>query len=255
MSEPPHGSARRLVFLVKLIGEGPARFTLGELAARAGLPQSTVHRYLQALGEYGLVERSGAQSYRIGRELHRIATLLLMRFDLVRNARPMLEDLVGRFNETAVLCTYNPLERHVVVTDCVPSSQALRFAIDQGMEIELVWGSLGRSILAFLPANEIEVVLRESGLGPLSGRPRMPRELMMTEIGAIRAKGYSRFCEESIEVAGMAAPIFGPENKLLGCIGVTMPASRFQQADEAGLAEAICAAATRVTGMALDPPH
>ena len=252
MTNPPQGSARRLVFLLKLIGEGPARFSLGDLACRAGLPQSTVHRYLQAFAEYGLVERSGTQNYRIGRELQRLATQVLHRFDLVRNTQPLLQELAARWNETAVLCTYNPLDRRVIITDCVPTTHTLRFPVDVGMEIGLVWGSLGRCVLAFLPQGEIEMVLRETSVGPLTGRPRMSRDQLLDEVETIRRKGYSRYAEPQIEVAGIAAPIFGPEGKVLGSIGVVVPTSRYHLVSEEDLVAAVTRAAETVSAQALE---
>lgn len=250
MTESPKGAARRMAFLLKLIGEGPARFTLGELATRAELPQSTVHRYLQALTEFGLAERSGNQSYRIGRELQRLASRLLQRFDLVRSAQPMLTNLVVQWNETAVLCTYSPLERRVTIADSVCTKHPLRFAVETGMEIGLVWGSLGRAVLAFLPASEIEIILRDPAVGPLTGRPRLPRAELNKEIESIRRLGFSRYYEPQMEIAGIAAPIFGGEREVLGCIGVTMPSSRYRIHLEDDLAEAVCSAARNLSDLA-----
>ncbi|WP_374527104.1 IclR family transcriptional regulator [Novosphingobium sp.] len=250
MIEPPHGAARRLAFLFKLVGDGPSRFSLGDLAARADLPQSTVHRNLQALIEFGLVERSGNQSYRIGREFYRIASNLLQRFDLVRSAQPLLAELVADWHETAVLCSYSPIDRRVVIAASVCTPHPLRFAIENGMEIGLVWGSLGRAVLAFLSPNEIEVILRDPAVGPLTGRRRMPREAMMEELETIRQRGFSRYYDPRMEIAGIAAPVFGSEDEVLGCVGVTMPSSRYRDHLEDDLAEAVCAAAKHLTLLA-----
>lgn len=250
LTEPPNGAARRLAYLLKLIGDGPPRFSLGDLAARASLPQSTVHRNLQALMEFGLVERSGSQSYRIGRELQAIASRLLQRFDLVRAAQPLLADLVANWHETAVLCTYSPIERRVLIAESVCTPHPLRFAIENGMEIGLVWGSLGRAVLAFLSPNEVELVLREPAVGPLTGRPRMPRDKLLEELATIRQQGFSRYYEAQMEIAGIAAPVLGAEGEVLGCIGVTMPSSRYRNHLEDDLALAICNAGRRLSQLA-----
>ena len=76
-SAAPRGAADRLAYLFKLVAGGPPQFTLGELAERADLPASSVHRLLQALVRSGLVERGQGQSYRPGRELHRLASQLV----------------------------------------------------------------------------------------------------------------------------------------------------------------------------------
>lgn len=243
MTDAPQGAARRLAFLLRLIGEGPARFTLSDLAARSALPQSTVHRHLRALLDVGLVERSGSQSYRIGREFRRIASLLLQRFDLVRSAQPLLAELVAKWNETTVLCTYRPIDHRVAIAASQCTTHPLRFAIENGMEIGLVWGSLGQAVLAFLPPSEVDVILRDAGVGPITGRPRPARDQLFKDLAATRERGYSQYYDPKIEIAGVAAPIFGPEGEVLGCLGVTMPSSRYRlhSADEM-ISEVVAAA-------------
>lgn len=250
MSEAPQGAARRLAFLLRLIGEGPARFTLSELAARAGLPQSTVHRHLQALIEAGLVERSGSQAYRIGRELRRIASLLLQRFDLVRSAQPLLAELVAQYNETTVVCTYRPIDHRVAVAAMETTTHPLRFAVEIGMEVGLVWGSLGQAVLAFLAPAEAEVILRDAGVGPITGRARPSRSQLFAELAAVRERGYSQYYDPDIEIAGIAAPIFGAENEVLGCLGVTMPSSRYRLHSADQMVVEVVAAARQLTELA-----
>ena len=103
MNEMPSGSAERMIHLLKLIAGGPDHFSLGHLVERARLPASTVHRLLQVLLRSGLVERGPAQSYRIGRELCRMSSQLLSRFDLARCAHRLLERVVMEGQETTVL--------------------------------------------------------------------------------------------------------------------------------------------------------
>lgn len=227
MREVPSGGADRLAYLLKLVAHGPDRFSLGDLAARARLPASTVHRLLQVMVRAGLVERGAHQTYRPGREFYAMASQLVARFDVIRSARPLLEGLVERWHETAVLCTYNPTDRRATIADVVMTPHPLRFAVERGGEILLPWGSLGRAILAFLSGGEMEAIIRETRFGPLTGRPRDPRSELEKGLREVREEGVSRFYDPDIEIAGIAAPVFGAEGLVLGCIGVTMPSKRY----------------------------
>ena len=238
-SRVPRGAADRLAHLLKLVAAGPPQFTLGELAASAGLPASSVHRLLQALVRSGLVERGCGQSYRPGRELHRLASQLVAGFDLVRCARPLLEELVAHWHETAVLCTYSPAMRVGVIADVVMTPHPLRFAVERGGEIQLPWGSLGRAILAFLPQGDSEAVIREATVGPLSGRPRSSRKDLEAELHRIRESGYARYFDPRYDIAGIAGPVFGTFGEIVGCLGVTMPSKRYQLHLEDDLAAAV----------------
>jgi DNA-binding IclR family transcriptional regulator len=240
---PPSGSGERLIHLIKLIASGPHVFSLGEFSARASLPVSSVHRLLKILEKTGLVERGSGQTYKPGRELSRIASQLLSRFDLARSARPLLQDLVERLHETAVLCAYSPSTRRAVVAEVVLTPHPLRFNIEKGLEISLPWGSLGRAIMAFLPRSEIEMVLRNENLGPLTGRPRPARDELEAEFSRVRESGFARYCEPQYDLAGIAAPVFNGDREILGCLGVTMPSSRFSTDREDEIAAAIKSAA------------
>jgi len=249
-AEGPRGSADRLVHLLKLIAGGPGHFSLGDLALRAQLPASTVHRLLQVLLRSGLVERGPGQSYRPGRELHRLASQLVSRFDLSRSARPILEGLVDKWHETAVLCAYSPTARNAVIVDAVLTPHPLRFNVEVGIEIALPWGSLGRAILAHLSAGEIEAIFRAATTGPLSGRPRRSRAEFDADLAKVREEGFARYFDPRFDLAGIAAPIFGVDRELLGCIGVTMPSSRYQLHLQDDLAEAVRAGAHELSQLA-----
>lgn len=250
MTSPPRGAADRLAYLLKFIANGPAQFALSDLAERARLPASSVHRLLQALVRTGFVERGHGQSYRPGRELHRLASQLLAKFDLARSARPFLEALVAQWHETAVLCVYSPISRKAVIADVADSPHPLRFAVEPGGEISLPWGSLGRAVLAHLSPGEIEAVMREAQTGPLTGRPRSTRAEMDRDLEAIRTEGYARYYDPRYDIAGIAGPLFGPEREILGCIGVTMPSRRYQLHLEDDLANAVREAAARLSELA-----
>ena len=119
-SDSERGTGPRLIVLLRLIAEEARSFSLKEISERADLPPSTAHRLLQVLTRSGLVERGPHQTYGPGRELYRMASLLRGRFDLSRTARPFLERLWSQWQETAVLCLYNPTSRTGTVVDAGP---------------------------------------------------------------------------------------------------------------------------------------
>lgn len=227
MSDEPRGSGERLVHILKLIASGPHPFTLSDLAARSALPPSSVHRLLKILVDTGLVERGAAQTYRPGRELYALASQLVARFDIGRSAKPFLEQLVAEWQETAVLVVYNPASHRGVIALAVQSPHRLRYSVDLGIDVALPWGSLGRAILAHLPAEEIDQVLAQESVGPLTGRPTPSKLEIDDALETIRAEGYARYFDPSFDIAGIACPIFGPDDEVLGCLGITLPSARF----------------------------
>nr|WP_166177541.1 IclR family transcriptional regulator [Altererythrobacter segetis] len=249
MSDDPRGSGERLVHILKLIASGPHHFSLSELADRSGLPPSSVHRLLKILFNTGLVERGSGQTYRPGRELYALASQLVSRFDLARSAKPLLEQLVAEWHETAVLVVYNPASHRGTITLAVHTPHRLRYNVDLGMEVALPWGSLGRVMLAHLPPEELDVVLANERVGPLTGMPLPSRGEIVDALDVIRADGYASYFEPSYDLAGIACAVLGANDELLGCLGITLPSARFHLLQD-GTITALRHAAARLSEQA-----
>ena len=131
-----------------------------------------------------------------------LAAIVRARFDPVRLARPFLEGLWERFDETAVLCIYNPASHTGTVIDALLTTHPLRFAVEIGMELALPWGSLGQAMLAHLAPKEIEAVLRGATIGPISGRPLASRAEVLDDLMAVREQGYADYYDPAFDVAG-----------------------------------------------------
>lgn len=243
------GSGPRLIMLLRLIAESGQSFSLKDLAARTGLPPSSVHRLLQVLTRSGMVERGPHQSYGPGRALYRMASLLRAQFDLNRSARPFLERLWSEWRETTVLCAYNPVSRTGTVVDVMSTTHPLRFAIEAGMDLALPWGSLGQSMLAFLPDDDVEMVLSTAKTGPLSGRPLPPRRQVLADLERVRARGHADYFDPNYDVAGVAAPLFAKAGELIGCLGITMPSQRVGLHDRERMIAAVRAAARELSDL------
>jgi DNA-binding IclR family transcriptional regulator len=248
MSGKSGGAGARAVRLLQCVAEMDQEFTVTALAKRLELAPSTVHRLLQSVLGTGMIERSGTDAYRPGRELFRMASLLVQRFDIRAIARPILRALWTDWQETCSLCLYESVGCTAKVVDTIASVHPLQYVIEPATTLSLAWGSLGRSILAHLPDEDVEVVLARSKRGPLSGRKAPSRADLLAELRRIRRHGYARYEDRAVlNIAGIAAPVFSGSGAVLGSIGVTMPATRFKSYDSARLADAVVTAAAQVS--------
>ena len=250
------GAGARVVKLLQCIAEEPGSLlTLRPLAKRLQLPPSTVHRLLQGLIGSGLIERTEADAYRPGRELYRMASRLVQRVDVQTICRPILLDLWNRCQETCSICLYVPSELDAKVADAIPSPHPLRYVLDVSSTVGLAWGSLGHAILAYLPEDEIDRILRRSTRGPLSGAPAPSRAEFLTELGLIRRRRYAIYENRTtLNISGVAAPFFGSGGTVLGCVGITMPYSRSKVRDRQLCAALVKAAASVSAALGGDFP-
>ncbi|MGH9521491.1 MAG: IclR family transcriptional regulator [Terriglobales bacterium] len=237
----------RVLRLLQSVAEGEREFALKDLVARTGLAPSTAHRLLGFLVQADMVERAGPKTYRLGPELFRVASLVLQRFDVQKLARPLLHELWTQWQETCSFCLYKPATRTATVVETIRTPHPLQFAVELHAEISLAWGSMGRSILAHLPAADVEAVLAADRRGPLSGRLLPTRRAMHQEFDRMRQCGYSIYRDNTLDVAGIASPVFGPAGAVVGSICVTMPASRFRKRDQPELSAAVVDKARRLS--------
>src|SRR3546814_12319896 len=83
------------------------RFPYTTLFRSLGLAPSTMHRLLALLIKEGLVGRDPAtKTYYCAAEFVRIASLVLGASRIADLADPILRSLVGKFNESSLLCLY-----------------------------------------------------------------------------------------------------------------------------------------------------
>ena len=96
-------SVNRALRALELIAEA-GQLGVTELGRRLGVHKATASRLVATLAERGMVERDPiTEKFRLGFGLIRLAGAAMASMDLVRIARPMLEDLADRTRETVNL--------------------------------------------------------------------------------------------------------------------------------------------------------
>lgn len=211
---------------------------------------------MQLLGQHGLVDRApNGQQYRSGVEFFRLASLVLEKTDLVDVAEPILRSVVEACNEVCFLIQYLPATKRVMVVRKVDSTHPLRYDIPLFEPSTMLWGATGRSVLAFLPPDELDAVLNESHASPVTGQRLQSRKELLRELQNIRDVGYVCTRGQKMPGAvGIGAPVFGSNGTINGSICITLPQARFEPKSERSLAKlAVNAAAQLSTALGFRP--
>ncbi|MEH2498880.1 IclR family acetate operon transcriptional repressor [Bradyrhizobium sp. AZCC 1678] len=242
MSDKPEtlGTVQRVVQVLRHLAE-TGETTIKDVSAALGLVPSTCHRMLELLSRDGIVERDPiARSYSVGPEFFRLAALVELKHDVRILARPFLQKIVDGCGETGVLSLYLPAECRMIFADKVDSSQLLRYQLSMNTPLPVLWGASGRAILAFLPTAEVDRVLKMSDCAPASGEKRPARHQLLSELTAVRERGYAISRGQKIAGAvGINAPVFGASDRVIGSLGVTMPEQRSTRANEAEISRLV----------------
>jgi IclR family acetate operon transcriptional repressor len=232
-----------------MIDAGGEAWGVRELGHGISLAPSTVHRVLGVLEEHGLVQSDPTtRGYRLGLEFHRMAWRATARLSVRQVALPLMRELVGRCNETAGLGLYDGARMEMIVAEVVESSHPLRYVIELNQWMPIYAGASGLAIMAFLPDEERRAIIERTRLRPLTDRTIVRPAQLEQELHRIREHGYARSIGQRIPGAvGVAAPIFGPEGRVIGDLWLTIPESRFQPGAETELADLVIDYAQRVS--------
>ncbi|HEY6455496.1 MAG TPA: IclR family transcriptional regulator C-terminal domain-containing protein [Steroidobacteraceae bacterium] len=213
------------------------------------MPSSTTHRLLLPWVHQDLLEHTGPKTYRMGPELFRLSALIGRKFEVQRLARPLLTALWKEWQETSVLCLFHTSTLTATVAESIPSPQPLKYELLAHSPVSLVWGSLGLAILAHLPAATIDEVLRHAQPGPISNAPLAPHKSILKALARIRGRRYALYHKQTVDVAGVSAAILHGDGRIVGSLGVILPASRFTRAVQARLPGTIVHSATALSNM------
>lgn len=229
-----HRTVSRVTDILETVAAAqPGGVRLHELSHALDAPKSSVFGLVKGLVATGyLVEDNG--HYLLGPALSHL--LAVERPSLVEAARPALEALRDRFEETVTLAT--PVGDSIVYADSVESAQVIRYSAPRRTRRPLYPPSPGKAVLAQWSRQRQETYL-EDRVTPDA------LAAVLAELDEVRATGIAFNRGETLaDVSAAAAPII-VAGKLLGIISVAGPTSRISaKLDEIAVALKDAAAAT-----------
>lgn len=218
-----------------------------ELAQATQLPRSAVHRILHEMRRLGVLTVSSEGQFTVGPVLARLAIVLSRRLDIVRLARPVLEETMRLTGETVILGLFDPSQRQVWAVDGVESAHPVRYIWDSvpgGRELHL--GATGKGILAFLPAADREQIIEalDSGVDAApSARARLETQLRQArKAGWVISRG-----ETYHGAVAVASPVRDATGTLVADIVISWPENRSDAKREIKMGSACFDAATRLS--------
>lgn len=248
--EASGGSARPVLVLQKLrrIFEcftlDEPELGLREITRRTGLPPSTCQRLVQNLVSEGFLDKDG-DTYRIGLGMVRWAAPGAYGMDLVKLARPVLDELRDAAGETSFLQVRDGPYRTIVSLSEVRHVVIRRFMV--GMVMPLHVGSAGKVFLAHDPSAWRDAIGLGLGGGAEDNRA-VDLEDLQREVAEVRERGYSATFEERATGAGsLSAPVFDMDGSIAAAIGIGAPIQRFAEADAERIAPLVISAAKQVS--------
>ena len=219
----------RVAALLRAFGHGGGpngEHTVSDLARTVGRERSQVARMLKALERGGLVEQNpDSKAYRLGWPLLVLAAGA-GNTPLLRSARPVLQTLVSRTSEVALLSVQQGNRSLTVLRE--ESHQSLRAGGWVGRSSPMHCSASGRALL-FDSDDTLVAELTADDLKTPISTLAAPRDLdeLLQRLRTERAHGYAVASEElEIGLTSVSTPIRDRNDTLIAVINVSGPTSR-----------------------------
>jgi DNA-binding IclR family transcriptional regulator len=212
-------SVDRAARILAVLGAGPPRLGVTEIAARLGLAKPTVHGLLRTLEQHDLVAQDpDTGKYSLGSGVVSLGNSFLGGSELRARSLRWTDALAQRAGEAVWVAALSG-SRVIVLHHVFRPDDTVQI-LEVGATIPWHACALGHAIVAYLPAAEQSQALA-ADLIPLTGQTKTSRAALSRALTQVRRHGYAVEDQEAtVGDAGIAAPIFGRDAVVAGSVGV-----------------------------------
>lgn len=238
--------ARGLRVLTVLGEGGPRGLTLSAAAAATGLPRATARRSLLTSVRQGYVETDGNR-FTIHPRVLELGYARLGQLTLGELAQPHLEQVARTVHESASMAVLDGNDIRYVAR--AAAGRIMSVDIMTGTRFPAFATSMGRVLLADLPADTRERFLADARISPLTRHTVTDRPTLLRILENIAGDGYALVDQELEEgLRSMAVPVLDPSGVATAAINVSMHAARTSPAEaRASVLPVLRAAATAIS--------
>lgn len=227
MRSTAESSLGRMLGVLDTFSEDAPIWTVDNIAAALGYTRATAYRYVGGLCDAGLLTRVAQGAYGLGPRIIELDRQIQRCDPLLTVAERVMQDLL-RPNRGQVVLLCSPFRETVLCIHQAGHDKALALSYARGRPMPLFRGATSKVILACLPERRLtrlflgnQAEIRKVGLG-------RTREEFLASLKSIRRQGFSiTRAEVDRGVVGIAVPVFGGEQAVIGSLSVVFSEKRF----------------------------
>jgi DNA-binding IclR family transcriptional regulator len=192
--------------------------SLAELANRAGVPKTTVHRWLGTLEAAGLVQRTpDGRHYELAPRAASLAFSILSNQPSGVIRHEIIRRVVEQVGEACNLTVLDGTE--VSYLDRVESTWPLRISFQQGSRVPAYCSASGKLFLALMRAAKRDLILQTIKFEKLTENTIVDQQTLLRELADIRASGYALDRQEFMPgLVCIAVPILRVKERAQTCV-------------------------------------
>jgi len=216
--------ARGLIVIQAFTQQNP-QMTISQLSVRTGLSRAAVRRCLYTLTKLGFAGAEDGSRYSLRPRMLTLSHTYTASNTLSSAAQPILERMSAALRESFSVATLDGDDIVYVARTTVNRVMAVDLHI--GSRLPAYCTSMGRILLAYLPAEQLEAYLARVVLTPHTTRTVTSIEKLRMLLRNVRRNGYA-LCDQEYEVGlrSLAVPVFAPNGRAVATINLSGNAPR-----------------------------
>lgn len=224
MPDPLVASLANSIDVLRELSSAPRGLSNAEIATRTGTTRATARRLLLTLQELGYVRGDGS-NFRLRPRVMEIGQRYLGGLGLPDIARPHLEELCARVNDT---CSLTILDGDsVVYVNRVMAQRMMAISIAVGTRLAAYRVSSGHAMLATLPTEELDTWIADArDRCAVEGTDDFPTDFEDL-IRGVRTDGYALVDRDfNPMLRSIAAPVLDTKGRAVAAVNVSTAVSR-----------------------------
>jgi len=216
--------ARGLIVIQAFTQQSP-QMTISQLSIKTGLSRAAVRRCLYTLTKLGFAGAEDGSRYSLRPRMLTLSHTYTTSNTLAAAAQPILERMSAALRESFSVATLDGEDIVYIARTQVNRVMAVDLHI--GSRLPAYCTSMGRILLAYLPAEQLEQYLAKVNLIPHTTRTITSVEKLRLALRNIRRNGYA-ICDQEYEVGlrSIAVPVYSSTGRVVATLNLSGNAPR-----------------------------
>jgi IclR family transcriptional regulator, pca regulon regulatory protein len=216
--------ARGLIVIQAFTQQSP-QMTISQLSIKTGLSRAAVRRCLYTLTKLGFAGAEDGSRYSLRPRMLTLSHTYTTSNTLSAAAQPILERMSAALRESFSVATLDGEDIVYIARTQVNRVMAVDLHI--GSRLPAYCTSMGRILLAYLPAEQLEQYLAKVNLIPHTTRTITSLEKLRLALRNVRRNGYA-ICDQEYEVGlrSIAVPVYSSSGRVVATLNLSGNAPR-----------------------------
>ena len=243
----PVTAVERALNILEAAAQRRDGLTNSEISRKLAIPKSSASYILRTLERRGYLRRETETGrYRLGLKILSLGGDAQANLDIADVALPFMRTLSERIHLTVHLAVLDQGE--AVYVEKVEAPGFFKVNTWVGRRMFLHSTSVGKCLLAWLPKNEVEALVKQQGLKKRTPKTITTMTRLLVDLEQVKREGYAMDDEEnSLGARCLGAPVFDVMGSVVAALGASGTLTQMDEMSMPRIAEALKETARRIS--------